>query len=348
MEESVVDFVVKLNTQRIKREFGAEDSVNEDCDDENKTNTSADAKACYKTGTSPYQDDYLDDLLEMDPDDAFADDKSNECTLSDATNEFRTKIETELTQYTMYCATVDWNEMITLCPTDKFKKLSKSNEIDVNLIKKKNPRYSRQLFDVIGWWLSVGYKLFPRLSVVANIVLAKAAHNGFQERVFSIGTFMDTKHQKRRIEENYEMDVLQKINSSLLTEDDYYEELDELAKTTPAVTDDVKKIKTFFSVTEEVQEILASKSSEEKEYASESDIEDDEESVEDEDVSRTEEEKKIPVYDMTMLIDLDTEEDDGVSITENDIGSVNTTMSPKQTEIPFQKAQVNNYVPMNE
>ena len=107
MEETVVDFVVKLNTQRIKREFGAKDSVNEDCDDENKTITSAGAKACYKTGTSPYQDDYLDDLLEMDPDDAFADDKSNERTLSDAMNEFRTKIETELTQYTMYCATVD-------------------------------------------------------------------------------------------------------------------------------------------------------------------------------------------------------------------------------------------------
>jgi len=68
----------------------------------------------------------------------------------------------------------------------------------------------------------LGSRLFPKLTAAVVIILSKASHNGFQERFFSIGTFLDTKQQKKRDKMNYEMDLVQRVNAELMQESDYY------------------------------------------------------------------------------------------------------------------------------
>ena len=174
--------------------------------------------------------------------------------------------------------------------------------------------------------MSVGYKLFPKLSVAAIIVLAKAAHNGFQEHVFSIGTFMDKKQQKRRLEENYKMDVLQKINCKLLMEDDYFEELDKMAKKETAEEEDKRKVRSFFEVTEKVQDTQASKSPEECQEDDSLVSEDDEISVVlDKDGPEKLGKNIQAYYDMRMLMDTDLDDEDDDSL---DIFEPKTIMEP--------------------
>jgi hAT family C-terminal dimerisation region len=72
--------------------------------------------------------------------------------------------------------------------------------------------YVGKYFDVLGWWMA-NNKLYPELAVRACLVLGKPTHNGFQERVFSRGTYQDTKLKKRLKEENFEMSVLNAINN---------------------------------------------------------------------------------------------------------------------------------------
>jgi hypothetical protein len=46
------------------------------------------------------------------------------------------------------------------------------------------------------------------------IILGKPSHNGFQERVFSQGTYRDDKLRKRVRDENFEMRVLDNLNAA--------------------------------------------------------------------------------------------------------------------------------------
>ena len=139
MEEAAVEFVVKLNQHKIKKEFGSDDSVDCDVDKWGTHNTRLKNKETSKAKISPYQDDYLNELLDMDPEEIYEEETHSEQSLNDATNEFKSRVEVEMKQYVAYCATVDWKDMITTCPTEKYKKLIKITEIDEILIKKKNP-----------------------------------------------------------------------------------------------------------------------------------------------------------------------------------------------------------------
>jgi hypothetical protein len=47
--------------------------------------------------------------------------------------------------------------------------------------------YVSKFFSCMTWW-KLNEKKYPELAVAANIVLGKPTHNGFQERVFSRGT----------------------------------------------------------------------------------------------------------------------------------------------------------------
>jgi hypothetical protein len=160
------------------------------------------------------------------------------------------KIEEELMSYITFCKKINWKEVLHKYGTDKYKKMLKEQPLEADRCGV-NPRLTRTLFDVVHWWRDRGCKLFPRLAVAALIVLAKVAHNGFQERVFSIGTFLDTKQQKRRQERHYEMDVLQRINSDLLLDDDFYDSMQ--MKQAPGESDK-EKLDGFFKLTEEIQE----------------------------------------------------------------------------------------------
>ena len=117
-------------------------------------------------------------------------------TLESMLEDLKKKVTDEFKSYVEYCKQMVWKEVLAKHGTEKYNKLLGNktvNEQSLNI----NPRYTRTMFDVIGWWRFTGHRLFPRLAVAALIVLAKAAHNGYQERVFSIGTFLDTKQTEK-------------------------------------------------------------------------------------------------------------------------------------------------------
>ena len=76
----------------------------------------------------------------------------------------------------------------------------------------KNPLYAALMFDTLTWWKEVGVRTYPEVSVAAFIVLGKQHHNGFQERVFSRGTFTDDNLRIRLKEKTFEMCVLESLN----------------------------------------------------------------------------------------------------------------------------------------
>ena len=163
--------------------------------------------------------------------------------------DFKNKIQEEFLTYVDYCKKINWKELLAKHGTEKYHKLHRDNDVNEQKLNV-NPRYTRALFDVVGWWKDTGCKLFPKLAVAALIVLAKATHNGYQERVFSIGTFLDTKQQKRREERHYEMDVLQRINSDLMQEEEYWKEY---TAHDPSHSDK-EIIEGFFKITDQVKE----------------------------------------------------------------------------------------------
>jgi hypothetical protein len=69
-------------------------------------------------------------------------------------------------------------------------------------------------FDFLAWWRKVGMLLFPFMAVGAPIILAKPAHNGYQERVFSLGKFCDSPLRNKQTADNFEMRVLDTINKN--------------------------------------------------------------------------------------------------------------------------------------
>jgi hAT family C-terminal dimerisation region len=82
----------------------------------------------------------------------------------------------------------------------------------------KHPEYASKYFDVLTWWKVEGSKRFKELSLAANIFLGKPAHNGFKERVFSWGVYLDGKLKKRLKEENFKMSVLNSFNEKRVSD----------------------------------------------------------------------------------------------------------------------------------
>jgi hypothetical protein len=91
----------------------------------------------------------------------------------------------------------------------------KKNGIDYKKIKENDVIYISKFFDVLEWW-KIKESTYPELAVGACIVLGKPTHNAFQERVFSRGTYTDTKLRKQLKEESFEMSVLNSVNSRTL------------------------------------------------------------------------------------------------------------------------------------
>jgi hypothetical protein len=129
--------------------------------------------------------------------------------------EFLEKVKKQLKYYRDFW-TNDKLNMVTILDefgNERYKMDKKRNKINYNMITLVNDAsYVGKYFDVMSWW-KLNSKLYPELSVRACIVLGKPTHNGFQERVFSRGTYQDTKLKKRLKEENFEMSVLNAINN---------------------------------------------------------------------------------------------------------------------------------------
>jgi hypothetical protein len=129
-------------------------------------------------------------------------------------------IRVELEEYTNYCATMDVTEQLLLCSHPKYKN---EKELDEKKIKNKDIMYVRERFDLLQWWRIVGFIKFPKLAVAALIILGKPSHNAFQERVFSLGNWTDSKLRKKRKEENFEINLLEACNAEFFNEHEIIE-----------------------------------------------------------------------------------------------------------------------------
>lgn len=250
-QELVVEFVMDLFKAKVEQEYRDQTAdeqpplgvVQESLQDGVR------AAAAVATDSDGQEDDDEMFLLGLMNAGASVPATSQGDTLENMMEDMRINIEQELQSYVDYCKKINWTEVLSKHGTEKYFKFLKEKQVNEKKMNF-NPRYTRSFFDVMGWWRDTGYKLFPKLSVAALIVLAKATHNGYQERVFSIGTFLDTKQQKRREERHYEMDVLQRINSAMLQEEEYWVEIE----ATPDGRNEKEKMESFFTITEEIQQ----------------------------------------------------------------------------------------------
>ena len=76
----------------------------------------------------------------------------------------------------------------------------------------KDPLYVADRFDLMKWWRGFGKEKYNKLYISASILLAKPAHNGYQEWVFSIGTYCNGPLRQKLKPDNFEMRVLDSIN----------------------------------------------------------------------------------------------------------------------------------------
>ena len=122
------------------------------------------------------------------------------------------EIKAELDTYRNYVLKVDWLELLDHYPTKEYIDQRKKHTFKPKNVKNaKSPRYTEQMFDVLGWWRGFGMTHYPKLGMAASIFLGKPCSNAFQERVFSRGTFTDHALRRRLDGRRFEMSVLQAL-----------------------------------------------------------------------------------------------------------------------------------------
>jgi hypothetical protein len=155
------------------------------------------------------------------------------------------EIQREIDQYMIYCSTTTLDSLLKNHPTEFYVKelqqelKDKEFNIPIPKVNRGMPSYVAPRFDVLHWWLHVGKLLYPKLGTGAPIILGKPTHNGYQERVFSIGKYCDSTLRNRMRPENFEMRVLDTVNK----QGDGIEEFTKLANTQA----DCKYVKEFFT-----------------------------------------------------------------------------------------------------
>jgi hypothetical protein len=118
-------------------------------------------------------------------------------------------LKQEVDEYYKYITNVDYVDLIRRFPSPLY------NEATFNLeqvVQVKDPIYSASMFDVFAWWRTYGREKFKFIDLCALIVFGKPIHNGFQERVFSRGTFTDDQLRRKMKEETFELAILESIN----------------------------------------------------------------------------------------------------------------------------------------
>lgn len=140
--------------------------------------------------------------------------------------ELRNKINKKMEEYREECGELNVLSWLNENGNALYCSLKdKKNGIDFKKIKEHDLIYISKFFDVLEWW-KLKESTYPELAVGACIVLGKPTHNAFQERVFSRGTYTDTKLRKQLKEESFEMSVLNAVNSKTI--DSYNEMIEEI------------------------------------------------------------------------------------------------------------------------
>lgn len=131
----------------------------------------------------------------------------------------RNKIKSSMEDYIEYCKGITMDKYLEVHGNDYYKDLVEKKTLETIRIEKGDALYVSKFFDVTKWWMKHETQ-FPELALGASIILGKPTHNAFQERVFSRGTYADTKLRKRLKEEYFEMSVINAVNGKHI--DDIY------------------------------------------------------------------------------------------------------------------------------
>jgi hAT family C-terminal dimerisation region len=204
--QKAIDYVCQLYHQVIVAETSDQQAVSSGASSD-KGSALNDKESCEDQQEDILVDDHMMALYQQMQDDYRS---ANEARLPDPemkVKEFRELMERKMLEYRLNCSEMDMENW-----------LDENGNIEYFLEKTKNPKYLKErltikdpgytskYFDVLKWWKLEGSVKYKELSVAANIVLGKPTHNGFQERVFSRGTYLRLK------EENFEMSVLNSFN----------------------------------------------------------------------------------------------------------------------------------------
>lgn len=136
------------------------------------------------------------------------------------------KIKKQMKQYREYCANMD---VIGWLDTNGNVSYRNEKELENKCgIKKMHLRINQyydvkcasEYFDVLVWWKKFGIHHYPEIGTMASLFLGKPLNNAFQERVFSRGTYSDTKLKRQTKEHNFEMNVLNSFNAKAIVEFD--------------------------------------------------------------------------------------------------------------------------------
>jgi hAT family C-terminal dimerisation region len=126
----------------------------------------------------------------------------------------RENIIRQMNEYIYYCTNImNVEELLKGQYGNKIFLKEQKTIIFERITKYKDVYYAFPYFNLLLWWKNVGQQRFPELAIAASLMLGKPTHNGFQERVFSKGTYTDTKLRQRLTERNFEMAVLNSLNS---------------------------------------------------------------------------------------------------------------------------------------
>ncbi|MCU0338120.1 MAG: hypothetical protein MUF12_09730, partial [Sediminibacterium sp.] len=138
----------------------------------------------------------------------------NPISIEEKCLQLKTKISQQVDNYIFYCSQkMNVQEDLDAkfgYGNQKYKSDSFNGKVQRELIGDdiKDAYYTYKYFDILEWWKNFGYKQWPELATAAAILIGKPTHNGFQERVFSRGTYKDCKLKQRLNEHSFEMSVL--------------------------------------------------------------------------------------------------------------------------------------------
>jgi hypothetical protein len=108
--------------------------------------------------------------------------------------EFRNTISRQVEEYVYYCQhAMDVANDLKECYGNDCYQKEKATIVFQRITYFKDAYYAFKFFDLYKWWHVFGKKRWPEMATAASIMLGKPTHNGFQERVFSRGTYTDTK-----------------------------------------------------------------------------------------------------------------------------------------------------------
>jgi hypothetical protein len=135
-------------------------------------------------------------------------------------DEIIVEIKKEVDEYIRHCQSFRFiKNSLDKYGNDKYKK-KPNNGFDEQRVTEKmmDGHYAHKYFDIMAWWSEEGNRRFGMVATAAAVVIGKPSHNGFQERVFSRGTYFDSALKQRMKEENFEMAVLNSLTQTKVRE----------------------------------------------------------------------------------------------------------------------------------